>query len=649
MKPIPSIFSVLKNRTFNELALLDNAFGRMRLLVLLASILGSALPANSQIPSFMGGDYKGAGRQLITHGPVLGRITDTSVGVWARTQRTEPFRVYYGLVPGNLDQVSEPVTTRSDKDNTGWIEIKGLEPDTVYHYAVGFKNVVFQQEQMGKFRTLPRGDDSANPKFNPKGLFNFRFAVMGCGRQFGTGYKTAGFQPYSTLMRDWSDKVHFALHAGDFIYENGRKAQPAYWLWKQGLDASKLPEILQIAPTLVGGWENYKIYFQSNNAFARWHAHVPHFWTFDDHEILNNIYGATVPGRVSRTAVWRDIGLKAWYDYVAWSNPVEDRTETRFGKTRLKAGSDVLYDPRARFSGLDLEETQVVHIHWGRPTAGELGDDYFAEGPGDPNSKVYGIVEVLDDHRLRIRPAPEHDSESTYSIGGQNFAKFQVANCEFYILDTRGQRTIPKLNFEPNPGHTLLGPKQKAWVKASMQKSDAEFFFLLGGVPVMIPHIGSDAELGGKTEEGWSGFPDEREEMIQFWDGLDKPVILLNSDLHNAMAINVTENIFEFTCGPITSDNQHTLASEGNRPANGPFDSGGRMAEILWSTFYLEETPRENRINPIFAIFQVNNVFNNKPSGTEDLWIAYPKPQLVVQFYNALTGDLEYAQSILGK
>ena len=43
----------------------------------------------------------------------------------------------------------------------------------------------------------------------------------------------------------------------------------------------------------------------------------------------------------------------------------------------------------------------------------------------------------------------------------------------------------------------------------------------------------------------------------------------------------------------------------------------------------------------------VNNVFRNSGPDGEDVWVAYPRPQVIVQYYDGLTGDLLYAESIL--
>ena len=67
-------------------------------------------------------------------------------------------------------------------------------------------------------------------------------------------------------------------------------------------------------------------------------------------------------------------------------------------------------------------------VHWGKPTDGIMSSDLDAQ-PGDPNAGVYGIVQVLDKHRLKIEPAALADGQASYSVGRRSYGSFRVANC----------------------------------------------------------------------------------------------------------------------------------------------------------------------------------------------------------------------------
>jgi hypothetical protein len=103
--------------------------------------------------------------------------------------------------------------------------------------------------------------------------------------------------------------------------------------------------------------------------------------------------------------------------------------------------------------------------------------------------------------------------------------------------------------------------------------------------------------------------------------------------------------VWEFASGPHNSAN-HPASSEGHRPASGHFNSKGRTVDIRWSTYYRDETPRELRRWPVYCVVQVNNIFANEVNDKEKVWIAYPRPQVVFQYYHGLTGELMYAESV---
>ncbi len=62
----------------------------------------------------------------------------------------------------------------------------------------------------------------------------------------------------------------------------------------------------------------------------------------------------------------------------------------------------------------------------------------------------------------------------------------------------------------------------------------------------------------------------------------------------------------------------------------------------------LDETPIPLRSQPIYSVIQVNNVFTNRSESGPDRVVAFPRPQVVFQYYDGFTGDLLYAESILG-
>jgi len=73
-----------------------------------------------------------------------------------------------------------------------------------------------------------------------------------------------------------------------------------------------------------------------------------------------------------------------------------------------------------------------------------------------------------------------------------------------------------------------------------------------------------------------------------------------------------------------------------------------RETEIRWSSFMVNDTPNEFRRRPIYCVVQVNNTFNNPVEGV-DRWVAFENPQAVFQYYDGLTGELLYAESVVSR
>ncbi|MEE2641853.1 MAG: metallophosphoesterase family protein [Planctomycetota bacterium] len=574
---------------------------------------------------------------------MLGNPTAHSVKVWVRTSSPGEFHVCYGMDPAKLSFQSAKGSTQLENDNTGTVTLTDLKADSRYHYRIWVNGR--PHGVPASFRTLPSQKESFNAEFNPEGLFNFRFEIGSCANQnplHGIGH----WQPaYENLNRDWSDKVHFHIMNGDWLYEELREFPPEAWRLRQGVE--HLPRSVQIMPSVVGVWENYKLYLSRGTELAKWHRNVPSFFTFDDHELVNDIWGAGSAGKRHRRTVFRDIGTYAWYNYLGWANPTTINHRVHYGRAMMKKGSNLLVDPSADFTRLPLEEMLNLHVHWGTIHAG-VNDMKYDNDEGHRNSYVYDIVKVIDRHTLQLHMPARVTDEVSYSIGRSSYASFKVANCEFFLLDTRGARDMHDVKNREKPGVSMLGARQRDWLLKSMKESDADFFFVTSSVPFMIPHSGAggfEADNANK-EEAWTGFFDEREKLIAEWEKLGKKVFVMTGDLHNSFAIKVTDHVYEFCCGPHNSVNHVPKNDEMDRPITGKFKFGPRECDIRWSSYILPDLPRHERLYPHYCVVQVNNVFNMpKKLGGKRL-VAYPHPQVIFQYFDGRTGQLAYSETI---
>ena len=426
----------------------------------------------------------------ITHGPMLGRVGAHQIGVWARTARPGSFLVRYGTSRDQLTTYSGPIETTLDRDNTGWGLVNGLEASTEYFYQiVTSKEAGANPVHSGSFRTLPDPAELQDDDVNPRGDFNFSFEFA-CGNNQnpaqGLGH---GLPTYNQMLANVKDKVDFAVLNGDWLYEEQRDYSPKQWLGQVGAAEDETPRLLQLAPTITGVWENYKLYLSRAPNLSEWHREVPSYYTFDDHELLNDIYGTGTAGYNHRRTVFRDIGVEAWYHYLGWSNPELFTQGIHFGRTSYSAGSDILEDPEADFTAIDLEQAANLHVHWGGPTAA-VNDNSLDAEEGDPNAGVYDIVEILDKTKLRVTPSFRADGRQSYSIGRRSYSKMRVSNSNIFFLDTRSHRDMHDVKNPQGPGLSMIGTRQREWLMKEMKESDAEIFFVFSSVNFMIPHVG---------------------------------------------------------------------------------------------------------------------------------------------------------------
>ena len=258
---------------------------------------------------------------------------------------------------------------------------------------------------------------------------------------------------------------------------------------------------------------------------------------------------------------------------------------------------------------------------------------------------------MIDSHQLKIAPAPRIAEKLTYSIGTHHYYDWQVGNCHFFALDTRGERSARNPKNRRDPSLFLLSEPQMKWLTEGIRKTTADFLFLISPDPWMIYHTAahvSDAPGADKDDKG-DGFPSfvhQREQLIQFLDQVKKPVLIFTGDVHASASVRITDNVWEMMCGPLGSTG-HPLATLGNPPRGGMWESQGRKVEFRWVSGFPNNLPYQKIRNTYYGIVQVNNVLRvARPEGAGYQWVAYDQPQVIVRWHDGYTGALVYAESI---
>lgn len=568
----------------------------------------------------------------LTHGPILGRPQPDSMRVWIRTSEPAEFRVLYGRQP-DLGPASPSVTGRTNAaaDNTGYADLVGLSGAKTYWYAIELDGEIIRGFQGdGKtlsFRTWPGERSFHHPDLNPQGLANTTIAVAVCNH-INNARQSAVYR--NLLERHW-DALDLIVMNGDYIYENARKKVRA-------------PDI-----TVDHARMDYRLQLEGVPDMARLFARTPVLFQFDDHEIGPEQSTADIGWKINDTVrnhytnpLLRDVTLPAWMEYCGWANPPMPANRPILqGQARLKQGDPILHDPDADFSSVTPANTSSLHIH-----------------SQARNGGVYAVEEVVDAHRLRLRPAPEHtEDNAAYSVGSRFYYDLRKGNTHLFVLDTRSERGTYQAGQENDPQTKILGDAQTQWLLEGVRRSDADFIVVISPVPWTVWH--NDSHMKGRAlqpgeaekEDGLIGALSEREPLIEAFDALGKPVILMTGDLHSGYGVEITRRVWEFLVSPIASD-LHPFESGGNPPVQGIFDSNGRRVNIKWASAYPLSHAKEFRAQGrrhgfVYALLKVNNIF---PAGKDGkggtIWQAYDSPTLRVEVRDAETDEVVYAETI---
>ena len=128
--------------------------------------------------------------------------------------------------------------------------------------------------------------------------------------------------------------------------------------------------------------------------------------------------------------------------------------------------------------------------------------------------------------------------------------RLAIGDVEFFMLDGRTYRTNPFLE-----NRSMLGAEQKAWLLDGLLNSTAAFKVIASPVA-----WAEGAKPGSR--DTWSGFSEEREEILGFIEGNDiRGVVLLSSDRHRSEAWAIQREsgyaFHDFVSGQLTNVHTH--------------------------------------------------------------------------------------------
>jgi len=448
---------------------------------------------------------------------------DTAVNVTAQISKTADFSV----LVAEKECLAAP-----DSDFTVRLIVHELEPDTRYYYR--FVTGSDSADIIGRTRTAPHPD--ADRQVN--------LAFASC-QSYEGGY----YHAYRELINrdneaDESEKIDFVLHLGDYIYETlgygtARKL-PAFPSGGGQLDES-VDWARSFAVTLDDYRHLYKHYLMDpdlKEARARW----PFVITWDDHEFTDDSWQGmatyTTPDTPSQTR--KLAANRAWFEYIpAFLTGLEEKTDREQHASDF-SDADVQDAELHSFDefGFSREENNVKAIEsltiyrsfrWGKHLDMIVPDtrSYRTRHPvpGEIALEISGNARYV----APVELVKISDAGSTYNNGNPPDP-----------IEIGGQK-IPNLRKNDPPG-SMLGARQKEWLKNTLSYSNATWKVCGSSVPMMPMRMDlneTDPEASEVifTTDTWEGYIMEREELMNFLkeNRIDN-FVSLAGDNHNSFA-----------------------------------------------------------------------------------------------------------------
>lgn len=379
-------------------------------------------------------------------------------------------------------------TTDASRDWTVKVDATGLQPGTRYWYrfAVGT-----QRSPVGRTRTLPGA-----------AVAQVKLAVFSC-----SNYPAGYFHVYAEAAQ--RDDLDATVHLGDYLYEyprGGYASGQAAALGREVLPATELS-------TLADYRSRYAQY-RSDADLQALHAAAPMIAVWDDHEIANDTWkdgaenhtegGGT--GGEGSFAERRAAAVQAWHEWLP-----------------VRSGADLLSIYRSFSFGnllaLHMLDTRVLARdrqldYADYTTATGLDAAGFTAALSDPGRQLLGSTQTA------WLTAQMSASTATWQVLGQQ------------VLMGRMNIPAPILFEALNPGSGVSVGTYSALYARSLTDPGS----LTAAEQALLAQPAIPYNL-----DAWDGYPVARETVLGTARALDKNLVVLAGDTHNAWASDLRD------------------------------------------------------------------------------------------------------------
>ncbi|MNM16234.1 Alkaline phosphatase D precursor [compost metagenome] len=380
-------------------------------------------------------------------------------------------------------------TTKTD-DFTVKVDAAGLQANTIYYYRFHFGNKI---SSVGQTKTLPISTNKVT------------FAVCSC-----SNYPAGYFYVYREMAKQNVDVI---IHLGDYIYEYGADGYAAEDAVKLGrtLPIDNNKEIIKLDDYR----KRYALYRQDKDLQAA-HQRHPFIVIWDDHELANDTWRDGAENHQSDEGSFSDRKLAALQAYFEWM-PIRPVTSTDHLNIYRQFNFGSLVELTMLDTRIIARDKQLEYADY--MTAAGLNAQKFQVDLTDPKRTLMGYTQrdwLVD--KLK-------QSTATWNVIGQ-----QVLMSKMWIpaelLLSLGQitsggasaETLAKMNAQITELVTLKFRLEQGDPTLTAQEKTR--------VTTVVPY----------NLDAWDGYYAERETVYESLANLNKKVIVLAGDTHNAWA-----------------------------------------------------------------------------------------------------------------
>jgi alkaline phosphatase D len=422
---------------------------------------------------------------VFTHGVASGDPLAHRVILWTRIapQRDSQLLVQWEVArdPGFRDTVRlGSAFARADADWTVKVDVAGLPAGTVLYY---------------RFQALGRTSPSGRTKTLARALVNqVRLAVFSC-----SNYPAGYFHAYAEAAR--VADVDAAVHLGDYIYEYGRGGYASEDAAAMGRLSDPATEVVALAD-----YRRRYAQYRSDPDLQALHAAVPMIAVWDDHEVANDAWRKGAQNHQSATEgpfeARKAAALQAYHEWMPTRVRNPDRPD-RIWRSFTFAQLVDLHMLDTRLVGRDLQLDYADYF-------GTAGFDAarFAADLGSPSRQLLGAGQTA---WLTQRMA---STSARWTVLGQ-------------------QVLMGRMNV---PAPLVLGQISFGAYSALLAKAQAAPATLTPQERAILAQPAIPYNL-----DAWDGYPAAREAVLGAARTLDKNLVVLAGDTHNAWASDLQD------------------------------------------------------------------------------------------------------------